>query len=532
MPPSLYETPIPTKKFDSLDGWRPFAAWLREHTRVSMGLAPEPARTPLMARIFGGVETQGILAEKVAFESLPGYFVTGNLFRPAKAKKRLAGILCPHGHWPQGRLQDIPEIGSIIARCLNLAAMGAAVFSYDMVGYGDSCQLPHAALDDPHWGLSLMGLQTWNSLRALDFLLTLPRIDRKRIGVTGASGGGTQTFILAAIDDRITISAPIVMVAESFHGGCVCENAPLLRLESNNVELARLAAPRPIFLGSCTGDWTKNVPDRELPQVRGVYQLFGAQNSVDGVHLDAGHNYNTQMREAVYRFFHQHLALEGALPVPEPFILRPFLRDQLVWWGRRKPAAIAPERFKAMWRRRAEAALRPILASPSRTRRELGPLLHHVVGDTPEARARFTSQPPAMIRVEIQSGQMTVHPVAAPRTRPDLYATTYHRTPHAQAVMELLTAIDGAPGVTCLHGRGRAGPWCLLAAALSDRPVTVEADMRGFDSARDASWTRFLDIPSIGQLGGMATIAAVLAGRVTLRGASPAVQRLFRRMGS
>src|SRR5205814_9677465 len=128
------------------------------------------------------------------------------------------------------------------ARCALLARMGCVVFHYHMVGYADSKQIDHrAGFTDPEAELRLqnfMGLQTWNSLRALDFLLSLPDVDPARVGCTGASGGGTQTFMLCGIDDRVTAAFPAVMVSTAMQGGCVCENCSYLRVGSGNIELA------------------------------------------------------------------------------------------------------------------------------------------------------------------------------------------------------------------------------------------------------------------------------------------------------
>ena len=248
------------KRFASKAEWDAYAAWLRAQARVSLAILPEPPRKSLRTKVFDRWEGDGYTSEKVYFESMPGLYVTGNLFRPAggaSGGKRAPGILCPHGHWPDGRLHDRDPKGSIIARCIQLARMGAVVFSWDMVGMNDSCQLPHRELgSDPHWGLSLMALQAWNSVRSLDFLLSLPGVDPERLGVTGCSGGGTQTFTLMAVEERLAAAAPICMISLHMQGGCLCENAPLLRIDATNVELARLFAPRPAFMGSCTGDWT------------------------------------------------------------------------------------------------------------------------------------------------------------------------------------------------------------------------------------------------------------------------------------
>src|SRR5581483_7455237 len=126
---------------------------------------------------------------------------------------------------------------------------------------------------------SFMGLQTWNSIRSLDFLASLPDVDASRIGMTGASGGGTQTFILAAIDDRLAAAFPAVMVSTAMQGGCVCENCSLLRMGTGNIELAGLFAPKPLAM-SAANDWTKDLMTKGYPELRGLYALYGAEEKV------------------------------------------------------------------------------------------------------------------------------------------------------------------------------------------------------------------------------------------------------------
>lgn len=318
---------MPTHR--SLDEWRARARWLRRHVLVSNGLWPIPERTPLKPAFFGGIERDNYSVEKVYFESFPGFYVTGNLYRPLDRTRRRPAILNPHGHWPHGRLQN-DDACSVPARCISFARQGYVAFSYDKVGFLDSTQVPHyplpeqvaeypfldarssdkaarSDLRDQLWGISLCGLQLWNSIRSLDFLESLPDVDAARIGCTGASGGGTQTFLLTAVDDRVRVSAPVNMISAHSQGGCVCENPSNLRIETSNLEIAALTAPRPMLLVSATGDWTVNTPTVEYPAIREIYRLFGAEDRLECTQVDAGHNFNLESREAVYRFFGRFL---------------------------------------------------------------------------------------------------------------------------------------------------------------------------------------------------------------------------------
>ncbi len=223
----------------SAAAWRDRAAHLRDQMRVALGLWPMFPKTPLSPKIYGKLDRGDYTIEKIVLETFPGFTLSGNLYRPARSTGKSPGILCPHGHWDDGRMN--PEVQQ---RCIRWAKLDCVVFMYDMVGYNDSKPFTHAFLNDRlrRWGLSLPTLQTWNSIRALDWLTSLPDVDAARIGCTGESGGGTQTFLLTALDDRIAVSAPVVMVSHAFQGGCVCENAAGLRLGTDNVEFAALCA--------------------------------------------------------------------------------------------------------------------------------------------------------------------------------------------------------------------------------------------------------------------------------------------------
>ena len=368
--------------------WTEKAAALRQQIRVANGLVPTHEPTPMNAEIFGKIEREDYSVEKVYFEPFPGFFTTGNLYRPLGKSGPFPGIVSPHGHWGRGRLENI-ERGSIPGRCINFAKQGYVIFAYDMLGYNDSGkQIDHryGGAHEGLWGLSTMGLQLQNSIRSIDFLESLPDVDNERIGCTGASGGGTQTFILTAVDERIKVSAPVNMISATMQGGCLCENAPNLRLDTSNLEIGALMAPRPLLLVSATGDWTVKTPTVEYPAIRSIYAHFDAEDKVHQVQVDAEHNYNKESREAVYAWFAKwFLGAEDASAFKEVAFAVELDDDLLVFAAREIPThALKQEAFLPAWIHRSQAALEKRKPTNETQRQafgeELGSGLKHAIG--------------------------------------------------------------------------------------------------------------------------------------------------------
>jgi dienelactone hydrolase len=526
--------------YTSLDDWNRRAAYLREHILASAGLLPIPERAPLGAVIFGEIRHPDYTVSKAYFESLPGFFVAGNLYRPIGSGP-FPAILSPHGHWPYGRLENTPVV-SAPGRAINLARQGFVVFTYDMVGYNDSRQLTHTfgGQRENLWGLSLGGLQLWNGIRGLDFLQELPYVRRDALGVTGESGGGTQTFLLAAVDDRVAVAAPVNMISFHMQGGDLCENLPGLRLDTNNVEIAATIAPRPLLMVSATGDWTANTMEQEYPAVRSLYSLFGAADRVYGVRFEAVHNFNRESREAMYAWMARWLQ-QAPADVQRPE--RPFTPeappDVLVFYQRPlPPGAVSQAEFTSNW---IDAAKRQLAMTPLDT---LGRALRHALGfgEMPNEsggdavrrtsgvlRSRQSRNAPVLIAAsdaglerEIRAAGFTVESIAftpfdAAAASKVQHFDTYNRTAASQRVADIVAAMRASPDAA-LVASGDEALAALLAAAIVPGRMAI-LDVGTFDTSSDTDFLDRLYVPGLRRAGDLTTAAKLAGGRIVIHNA-------------
>ena len=511
--------------------WDARAGWLREHVLASAGLLPLPEKTPLGPEIFAEIVHDDYRVAKVYFESLPGFFVTGNLYRPIGAGP-FPAILSPHGHWAYGRLENT-DINSVPGRAINLARQGFVVFTYDAIGYNDSRQLPHTfdGRRERLWGLSLGGLQLWNSIRSIDFLETLPEVRRDAIGATGESGGGTQTFLVAAVDRRIQVAAPVNMISLQMQGGCLCENLPGLRLDATNVEIAGTIAPRPLLMVSATGDWTRATLKEEYPAMRRIYGLFDAGTRVEAVQFDAPHNYNRDSREAVYGWMARWLQHAPAdMKRPERSFTVDPLPDLLVFHQRPLPAsAVTAAQLTENWI--AAAKRQMVTADPAALQSALRHALGFAPASPPAAAGSIANRTvllagsdPELERRATQRGLQVRHvtftpydSAAAAKVR---HFETYNRTAAAQQVADIVTAAQAAPGAILVATReyGLAG---LLASAMTPLSRAI-LDIGDFDPSSDDDFLAQLYIPGLRRAGDLATALSMAAGPVVFHDAGAA----------
>lgn len=531
--------------------WEQTSQYLRRHILVSTGQYPnfEPLlKLPLNPQIFGKIERSDYTVEKVYFESYPGFFCTGNLYRPRGKDGPFPAIVSPHGHWDRGRLENI-ERGSIPGRCVNFAKQGYVIFSYDMVGYNDSGQqVDHRAFPNGDreaiWGISLLGLQLQNAIRSIDFLQSLPDVDPDRIACTGASGGGTQTFMLMAIDDRIKVSAPVNMISAHMQGGCLCENAPNLRIDFSNIEIGAMMAPRPLLLVSATGDWTKDTPDVEYPAIHSIYQHFGAADKIHQVQIDAEHNYNKASREAVYQWFAKWLLEnQDSSKLTEVDFTVESDEDLLVFHDRAIPYhALSTEELLASLRQLGKAAIEKrkpnTINELTAFQSEMGPGLLHALALSDQYKdsvnlVQKLNQPAIAEQATLivhQNSQIDVladqlssdkHAIFGLQLKPtgrDTYSgffNTYNRLDSALWCQDILAAVEtireenGNLKSLNLIGIDGAGPVTFLAAGFSSADY-LAVDLEKFNAEDDEDFIAQLPIPSIRRVGDFRTAGALL----------------------
>ncbi len=544
------DTHFTARAYKTLAEWQERRELLRKQILSAAGLLPMPKKTPLNPQVFGRIVNGAYSIEKVLLETMPGYYLGGNLYRPTRPAppEGFPAIATPHGHWTYGRLEHT-DTASVPARAINLAQQGFVVFAYDMVGYNDTIQTPHdfATRRDNLWDFGPLPLQLWNSIRVVDFLESLPGVNPRKIGATGASGGGTQTFLLAAVDDRVAFDAPVNMLSTIMQGGSPCENSPNLRLDTFNVEFGALMAPRPMLMVAATGDWTRNTPREEYPAVKSIYELYDRAANLEMVQIDAPHNYNRQSREAVYKFFGTRINGETDLAkLKEKGIRLEKLGDMLALFNRKLPDnALDLEGVRAEWVERGrEAAAQPtkemlelalgaewpkrvIAETPGErfllTREGKGdritgfrapgqgtPILFlHPDGaeaarKSPEFMALAKRGRPVYVMEAFQTGS-----AVSPRKRDDKMFLTFNRTDDAERVQDILTTLAwlNTPGIE-LVGTGKAAIWCQFAAAVAQVPVTFHSDLGSFKGTDEDFLDQFF-VPGIQRAGGLAAARAL-----------------------
>lgn len=266
-------------------------------------LPPAPASKPIITH---KRTMNGYSIENIAFEVLPGVYIAGSLYRPLKAKGKIPVVLCPDGHWAQHRYRADCQY-----RCATLARMGCLAISYDLFAWGESL-LQFKPQD--HRRALAMTIQALGTLRILDYLLTLKEADSSRVAISGGSGGGSHTMLITALDKRIKLSVPVVMLSSYHSGGCPCESGMPVHLcggGTANPEIAAMAAPRPQLVISDGKDWTDQVPQVEFPYLQKMYGYYGKTNLVENVHLaEEGHDFGVNKRQPLYAFIAKHFNLD------------------------------------------------------------------------------------------------------------------------------------------------------------------------------------------------------------------------------
>ena len=279
------------------------------------------------------IHTDGIVIDRFYVETIPGYYLCGNLYAsadPAVNTGPMPLVMLAHGHFGETDrrdrfYRDFQHLGAAFAQ------RGFLVVTWDMMGRGDDNQRSH--YDDVN-----TVLQTWNSMKLLGYLLS-PRftaessytVDPSRVAVTGASGGGTQAIHMSLLDDRLTASIPVAMVSAYFGGNCGCENGinamkgegllGRMKFKTNNCERIACFAPKPLLIISDGDDWTKRSPDVEYPYLRYVYAFYGAQSNVENFHdLNGIHDYSLVKRQAALDFLLRQWELPKNGVYDDPYI--------------------------------------------------------------------------------------------------------------------------------------------------------------------------------------------------------------------
>jgi len=293
------------KLYHDVKTWEQRKAILRPELYKALNLSPLPEKPNSKPIITPKRIYDGYSVENIAIEILPGLYINGSIYKPLNIKGKIPVILSPDGHWDKQRYRPDAQI-----RCATLARMGCMAYSYDLFAWGES--LLQFKSEDHRTSLAQV-VQTLGAIRILDYVLSLKETDPARVGISGGSGGGSHTVLMAAIDPRIKLSAPVVSVSSYFYGGCPCESGMPIHFVgggTDNVEIAAMAAPNPQLLISDGSDWTAHMPEHDFPYLKKMYGYYGKSDLVENVHLpNDKHDYGPSKRFPLYRFVAKNFGL-------------------------------------------------------------------------------------------------------------------------------------------------------------------------------------------------------------------------------
>lgn len=307
---------------DSIDDWETRQPVLRQQLAEMLGLHPSPPRGDLQAEVMGTRQEDDFIVERLVFQSLPGVYVTGNLYLPKQVTDKLPAILylCGHAQVKEGDVSFGNKVG-YHHHGVWFARNGYACLMIDTIQLGEIQGVHHGTHRLGQWwwnsrGYTPAGVETWNGMRAIDYLITRPEIDPGRIGVTGRSGGGAYSWYVAALDPRVAVAAPVAgitnlrdhVVRDCVEGHCDCM-FPINTYRWDFPQVAALIAPRPLLIANTDRDpifpltGVMDVHDK----VRQVYQRLGATDRLGLTISPGGHADSQELQVAAFRWFDRHL---------------------------------------------------------------------------------------------------------------------------------------------------------------------------------------------------------------------------------
>ena len=300
--------PYLASKYNDRAEWEARRDTLRREVRSLLGIDPLLAKCsnekPLVSKLR---KYDGYSVQNFCMKTVNGHTVKGSIYAPlSKGKHPL--IVCPNGHFLNGRYGKVQQ-----QRLATLARMGAICVDFDLWGWGESEDEVGAKA---HHTAEAHQMQALNGICILDWMIKRKDVDKARVGVNGGSGGGTQTVLLTALDDRYTAANPVVSLSSWFDGGCPCESGMPIQLAGGgtcNAEIAAMFAPKPMMLVSDGGDWTSTTPELEYPYLQRIYGFYGKQENISNVHLPKErHDFGPNKRNAVYDFFIKTFKLDAS----------------------------------------------------------------------------------------------------------------------------------------------------------------------------------------------------------------------------